>query len=232
MKRITGFAAVAAFLLAALPASAHRYIPNDGSHTSPESAIAVGDPTVSQVVYHDLTAESSPLWITFETAAPFDLWVQFALPALGEIPAFRPELAIIGPGLPEADLPIDVPEGMGALVLETAGYDPRFYDEHFTGTPSWIFREQWVALPEAGRYYLAAYHPTCEKGKLWVALGKREVFTIEDVLLFPEIIYAVRSFHEVADEPMPALPQAISIFARVLRFILFLMGVPIPEFAF
>lgn len=228
--RHTSIVVFLAAVLLALPAAAHRYIPNDGSHTTPEDALVIDDPHISQVVYHGLTAESSPLWIAIDTQAPYDLWVQFAAPVVGDEPDFRPTLAVIGPGLPAADLPFAMPEGSGAIVLDSANHTPEFFDEHFTGTQSWIFREEWIHLPEAGRYYLAAYHPTGEEGKLWVAVGKEESFTFADILLFPEIINAVRTFHEVVNEPMPPLPRAISNIARVVRCVLRLLGWPVPEF--
>jgi monofunctional biosynthetic peptidoglycan transglycosylase len=107
-------------------------------------------------------------------------------------------MALLGPGLPDVRLPFELPSGLGGLVLDTNKIEnPKEFYEPFTGTSSWILREEDVQLPKAGRYYVVAFDPDGKPGKLWAALGRREVWGAKDMLKMPKIITEVRHFHEV-----------------------------------
>jgi len=92
-------------------------------------------------------------------------------------------------------LPFESPKGLGGIVLDTRDVKKAkdFY-EPFTGTKSWILREQDVKLPGAGRYYVVAYDPDDKPGKLWAALGRKEAWGAKDMLRMPKIITDVRGF--------------------------------------
>jgi monofunctional biosynthetic peptidoglycan transglycosylase len=112
---------------------------------------------------------------------------------------------LLGPGLPDVLLPFEIPKDLGGLVLDTRDAEkPKDFYEPFTGTSSWILREQDVKLPDAGRYYVVAYDPDGKPGKLWAALGRKEAWGAKDMLKMPKIITAVRQFHEVAPTSQPA----------------------------
>jgi monofunctional biosynthetic peptidoglycan transglycosylase len=99
-----------------------------------------------------------------------------------------------------------VPRNVGGLVLATDGVEePREFYEPFTRTRSWILHEQEVQLPKAGRYYVVAYDPAGKLGKLWAALGRKEVWGARDILKMPKIISEVGHFHEVATMGTPAM---------------------------
>ena len=185
--------------------------------------IVIGDVSVSEVVYHEVTAESSPLWAAFSAEAGQSLYAQIAVPVIEGLEDYRPTLVLLGPGLPEVELPFDVPEGLGGLVFGTADATPRFFDEHFTGTQSWILLEEDAEAPAAGQYYLVAFHPEGAPGKLWVSWGTAEVFGLPDLLTYPETVAIVREFHEVSDEPLPLLPRVMSALSRLLQFFFWLL---------
>jgi hypothetical protein len=210
--------ALLCFLLEAAPdATAHRLVPDDGTHVDAESAIAIEDMSVSEVVYHEVTTDSAVLWATFSAEEGQDLYAQIAVPVIEGLEDYRPALALLGPGLPSVELPFDVPEGVGGIVLSTAGASPEVFDEHFTGTQSWILLEHNEEAPETGQYYLVAYHPDGQLGKLWVSWGKAEVFGLQDLLTYPDTVAYVRAFHEVSDEPLPLLPRVMSALSRLLQ---------------
>jgi hypothetical protein len=95
-------------------------------------------------------------------------------------------------------VPFAVPAGLGARVIRTEEVrDPPVYDEVFTGTQAWELFDGSLELPAAGQYYVVAYAPGEATGKLWVALGLKEVFTPEDIATLREDVAAVREFHEV-----------------------------------
>lgn len=74
---------------------------------------------------------------------------------------------------------------------------PRFFQEHFTGTDSWILRTETVSLSKPGRYYLVAFSPDKQTGKLWLSIGKKESFTVEDWKQFPTWRKLIRKFHGI-----------------------------------
>jgi hypothetical protein len=186
------------------PVLAHQPTLSDGSATSFESALAFANPDISRVVYHTVTDDAPRIWIALEIDAPRSLLVQLAVPKVDRLSEFRPALAIVGPELPANEVPFTTPDDTGALVFDTAGQEPEVFDEPFTGTTSWIFVEEQVEFPAAGRYYLVGYAPGETTGKLWVAWGTEEAFSLQDVLGLPEMIRDVREFHEM--EPGIGLP--------------------------
>jgi NADH dehydrogenase [ubiquinone] 1 alpha subcomplex assembly factor 1 len=186
-------------------AYAHRPTISDGSAADAEHAIEFEDVQVSRVVYHDVTEQAPQVWITFEVDQPQKLFLQIGVPVLDRLKAYRPGLALFGPGLPDVRLPFDSPSGLGGLILRTGDVDtPGTFFEPFTRTSSWILREEDVQLPEAGRYFVVAYEPSGEPGKLWVALGRKEDWGLRDMLNMPKIIAQVRGFHETAGRPEPS----------------------------
>jgi hypothetical protein len=87
---------------------------------------------------------------------------------------------------------------MGAKVFSTKEVEkPRFFHEHFTSTDSWILRSETVRLTSPGRYYLVAFSPQNQIGKLWLSVGTKESFSIGDFMQFPTWTQRVQKFHEV-----------------------------------
>jgi NADH dehydrogenase [ubiquinone] 1 alpha subcomplex assembly factor 1 len=179
------------------PAAAHKPTMSDGTAVDAAHAIAFEDIQISRVVYHEVTEQAPRIWITFEVDRPQELFLQIGVPHLERLRAYRPTLLLLGPGLPPVDVPFEHPSGVGGVVLTTRnGEQPRKFYEPFTGTRSWILREEDVRLPRAGRYYVVAFDPDGQPGKLWAATGRQEVWGAGDLLMMPKIISDVRRFHE------------------------------------
>ncbi len=205
-------------LLTATPIGlAHQPTLSDGTAVDAEHAIEFTDVQISRVVYHEVTPDAPQVWVTFEVDQPQALKIQLGVPLIDRLKDFRPAFALLGPGLGGVDLPFAAPEGLGGLVFESGSVsEPEVFDEPFTGTTSWILRDEEVALPAAGRYYVVAYAPSGEAGKLWVALGVEEVFELDDILTLPEVIADVRAFHEAPPRVGPAcflLPAGLLVTA-------------------
>jgi pimeloyl-ACP methyl ester carboxylesterase len=182
----------------ARPALAHRPILTDDKATSAETAISIKDPQISQVVYREITKECSQVWLSFDVSKDFGLFVQIGVPVIDRLKDFRPAMAVVGPGLPDTGPPFRLPTDAGAKVLLTKEVaKPRFFHEPFTGTDSWILRSETVVLPKAGRYYLVAFSPDRQTGKLWLSVGKKESFGLRDFADFPEWTKKIRAFHEL-----------------------------------
>jgi len=177
---------------------AHRPIFTADAAASPETAIPVAKPDVSQVVYREITQQSPQVWLTFTVPKDFDLFIQIGVPVIDRLEDFRPSMVVIGPGLPDDAKPLTIPQGMGARVFSTREVEkPRFFHEHFTSTDSWILRSETVRLASPGRYYLVAFSPEKKTGKLWLAIGKKESFSLDDLKQFPSWRKRIQEFHEV-----------------------------------
>lgn len=203
------------------PASAHRLVPNDGTHDDAETALDIAQPDVSQLVLHEFTAENPLLWITFHRKPGEEIYLQLGMPNLAGREGYRPKLALLAPWLPPATgLPFTVPEGFGARIVECQDESPDPFHEPFTGTDSFILDEESVLSEQDGPYYVVFFHSDGEAGKGWVALGAREVFGLSDIVSFADTVDTVRTFHEVDDEPLPPLTRALVGVSRVLNWLL------------
>ena len=195
-----GLLPLSMLMLAAPLAWAHKPIFPDGRGCDRADAIAVDDVTVSQVAYTEMTQDCPQLWLTFDLPASQDLYLQIALPQIERFKDLRPAVAVLGPDLPElAGLPFPVPAGYGGYVFATDDVTtPTSFHEPFTGTDSWILKELTQPLPTGGPYYIVAYIPSGQFGKMWVAFGTREQFGLGDIFALPGTIRVVRAFHEVS----------------------------------
>ena len=177
---------------------AHRPIFTDDQAANVDTAIQIKAPQISQVVYRETTKDSMQIWLSFEAPKDFNLFVQIGIPAIARLKDFRPAMAIVGPGLSDEDPPFNLPKNTGAKVLLTKDVEkPRFFHEPFTNTDSWILRSETVILPKAGRYYLVGYSSDEQTGKLWLSVGKKESFSLQDFRDLPTWTKKIQKFHEV-----------------------------------
>jgi hypothetical protein len=126
-------AAISVVLLSILcpTAQAHRPIFSDKAATDPNTAVLISQPTISQVIYREITDEADQVWLAFDVSEGFDLFIQIGVPVLDRLKEFRPAMVVVGPGLPKVELPFELPEGLGAEVFPTDDIEePRFFHEH------------------------------------------------------------------------------------------------------
>ena len=177
---------------------AHRPVFTDDAATDSETAVPLTEPEISQVVYREITEESPQIWLSFEVPEHFELYIQVGVPVIDRLKEFRPVMVVVGPGLSGEEVPFEIPEGTGAMVFPTKEVaEPRLFNEPFTATKSWILRSETVSLEQPGRYYLVAYSPDEQTGKLWLSIGKKESFKLEHWKQFFTWRKLIREFHEV-----------------------------------
>lgn len=181
--------------------SAHAHKPSYANdHSTPDLAFEVEDPEISIVLYAEMTCTKQELWLRLDSTDFEEVWLELGVPQLDRLADYRPSLAIVAEGLPEADLPFDIPEGMGAEVISTDDViDPIAFNEPFTQTDSWILFRDWYEIPEGQDVYLVAYNPAEYTGKLWVAVGLVEDFSDVDMSEFGEWLDKTQAFHEIGD---------------------------------
>ena len=186
-------------LLFLLPlAFAHRPTFGPGFGSLP-NAYPVEDPEVSIVVYSPLTCQESQVWLSLDAEPGFPLYLQLGVPQIERLTEWRPTLALLAPGLPDATelLPFEVPDGLGVTLFQTESVtDPGSFFEPFSGTSSWVLAEATVTLPQGGPAYVVAWDPGGYSGKLWVATGTIEDFANVDPSNFVTWMEQVNNFHE------------------------------------
>lgn len=187
-------------LLLILLSDALAHKPSFGpGYDSPSSAYVVEDPTVSIVVYSEITCEAPELWMTVDAEPGFPLYLQLGVPELPRLKDWRPAIALLAPGLPAPTekVPFDIPEGMGMMMFSTEQLaEPGMFFEPFSGTSSWVLVEETVVLPEGGPALVVAWDPGGYTGKLWAATGTIEDFANVDPSNFVLWMEQVNNFHE------------------------------------
>jgi hypothetical protein len=136
----------------------------------------IKDATISTAVYATLSSTTDVDYFTFEGAEQEVILLELTIPQITGQDSFAPTLVLMGPDLPEIDMPQGIvqPEGSGALLLEpSAGPAPTFY-EPFSGTSYWERQEERVTLPAGGQYVVAVWHPQGEVGRYTFVIGEKE----------------------------------------------------------
>ena len=175
---------------------AHKPIFTGEKGISPETAVKIDKPEVSQVIYRQLGDDAQQLWLAIDAKKDFELFVQIGIPVIDRLNYFRPAFAVLGPNLPKVSVPFSIPEEVGGKIFHTGSVKPKFFHEHFTKTDSWILRGETITLPSEGRYYVVAYSPCKLEGKFWLSVGSKENFTLFDWLSFGGWKKKIRKFHE------------------------------------
>jgi hypothetical protein len=198
MNRTLRIAVVLALLGAAQAAQAHNLVRADSAPNTWHDPIPIERPDVSQVYYARLEAVRRQVWFRFSGKAGDRIWFQVGVPMLARLEGLVPRAAVVGPGLPAADLGFELPPDLGTAVFAPSGR-PREFHEEFTGTSSWIWLEQEYVLPTSGTWYVVAFCDVFASGddKLWLAIGTKERFGLGDILRLGSIKRFVRAFHEV-----------------------------------
>ncbi|MGC9771033.1 hypothetical protein [Fervidobacterium islandicum] len=206
------------FFLPNLVLLAHAPIVSSLSGSNMAEAIPIKNIDISQVLYKVFKEDNSFLWMTFEGKGGDELYFQIGTPKEDKYIQLRPAVVIIGPGFPKVDgLPFEIPAEMGAVVCKSMESPTAFY-EPVTDTNSWIHLTKRITLPQTGRYYLVAFFPPDGKaGNLFVAVGTKERFTMEDIINVFKILPEIRAFYGLSGLPTwMNVVLGISIFGLVI----------------
>jgi len=187
----------------ASPALAHRPYFEEVDIEASEPWM-VDDPTISTAIYATLESADDVDYYSFEGLEREVILLALTIPQIDGQEDFAPVLALLGPGLPDADLPPGVERrgDWGALVIEPPAGPPATFYEPFSRTSYWEQQEQRVTLPSNGRYVVAVWHPEAAVGRYTFVIGEKE--RLGGDLAFP---FKMRSYWtpvEAPEEPEPA----------------------------
>ena len=144
----------------------------------------VEDVDLSQIYYYEFSGKEDISFI-FESIEGKNLYILYGIPV--GIPEqdstlyFRPSLSIYNP--------------LGELVDE---YDftyeePELMHEFFGDSYSFLYLRYDEPFEEQGLYKVTL--SSIEPGKIWIAFGKREEFTAEQIFSLNKMIRDIRDFH-------------------------------------
>jgi hypothetical protein len=172
------------------PAEAHQPF-FEGEDITAEAPWEIKDPSISTAIYATLEplaarplteqSQAAPAtdvdYYTFEGLEREVILLELTIPQIDGQDEFAPIMALMGPGLAEAELPAHVvrPAGAGALVIDPPEGPANTFFEPFSRTSYWERQEQRVTLPESGRYVVAVWHPRGEVGRYTFVIGEKEV---------------------------------------------------------
>ena len=187
---------VLTIVLVSQSAWAHKPFFSDGQYLSPETAWQIDDIEISIVMYHEVTCSSQALWLKFDNEPGDLIYHQIGIPHLERMQNYRPVVAVVAPGLPETDVPFELPAGMGAQILNSyCGMSQRNFSSPLPAHVL-ILNDYLLQLPEGGGGYVVAWHPEGMTGKFWVAVGTVEDFTSEDIARVTSLGRRLEDFHE------------------------------------
>lgn len=159
----------------AAPALAHQPFFEE-EDIKADSPWVIEDPTISTAVYATLESATDVDYFAFEGRAGQAILLQIIIPQIEGQEEFAPHMALLGPGLPTAELPerVERLDNAGALLLPPpSGPAPTFF-EPFSRTSYWERQESRETLPADGRYVVAVWHEAGQVGRYVFVVGDKE----------------------------------------------------------
>ena len=132
--------------------------------------------------------------VTFDYKAGDRFKVEVFIPAHNELRTFSPNIALVGPGLPQPSvkLPFDLPRGMGAVVATS---DSTFdYFDVFTQVTYFPRAKIDMPLPQTGRYFVVIWGKPVGMARYALDIGVMENFAPAVVARYPINWYEVRDY--------------------------------------
>jgi len=153
-----------------------------GENNTLETAIEVREPTKSWAIYDEIHEPDEAKYYKFYMKSGQRLKISLFTPQEG----FTPGVVVMGQGLTsEGILPsgIEVPDGYNTMVFEGEKSNTREY-EPFTPTSYFFTADVDMNINTTGTYYIAVFDES-DHGKVGIAIGFVETFSITEWLLIP-----------------------------------------------
>lgn len=142
----------------------------------PDAPWQVDDPTISTAIYATLESANDVDYFTFEEQVGQVILLALTIPQIEGQAEFAPTMALMGSGLPEAELPGHVvrADDAGALEITPPPGPAATFFEPFSRTSYWDRQEERVTLPADGGYVVAVWDPEGQLGRYVFVVGDKE----------------------------------------------------------
>jgi len=191
-------------------AAAHIPMMEQKDSTGFKDAVKIPKPGVSRAIYANLDSAADVDYYSFELSKPMTGHVSLLVPYLPGYEDFYPLFAVVGPGLPPAEinLPFEVPPNYGAVVQHATGAAPRpTFFEPFSRKNYYRGMEEFKQeLVQPGTYYIVVWHPAGEYGAYILGYGDKEWFSLRDWANTFKLLPAIRSDSWVGKRGKPSSP--------------------------
>jgi hypothetical protein len=157
------------------PGAAHQPFFEDKEFTA-DNSMLIKDSTISIAVYATLGTPKDVDYYKFNGSKNESVFLSITIPQLAGQENFTPTMALIGPELPNIDLPKQVikPQNSGAFILQPPKNATTFL-EPFSRTSYWTRQEQNVTLPANSSYEVAVWDEKGQTGRYVFVIGYKEV---------------------------------------------------------
>ncbi|CCU78654.1 hypothetical protein HSACCH_00793 [Halanaerobium saccharolyticum subsp. saccharolyticum DSM 6643] len=193
-------------LILSFKSDAQAHVPLDTSGAaSKKEPIFVEDHQISWAAYNQLEQAGDVDYYSFKAEQGEDIYFSMVIPVIDRYQDFKPDLALIGPALENdyADydpdyinsiLKLEADENI--IIVRDDNDNPDTFFEPFTRTSYWKRQEFSTAAPATGTYYLAVFSGEEAQGKYTLAIGRKEIWALKDIIKLPKIVWDTRIFVE------------------------------------
>jgi hypothetical protein len=193
-------------LILSFKSNALAHVPLDTSGSaSKKEPIFVEDHQISWAAYNQLEQAGDVDYYSFKAEQDEEIYFSMVIPLIERYQNFKPDLALIGPAL-ENDYASYDPDYINSIlklesdeniiIVRDDNDNPDTFFEPFTRTSYWKRQEFSTAAPAAGTYYLAVFSGNENPGKYTLAIGRKEIWGLKDIIKLPKIVWDTRIFVE------------------------------------
>ena len=161
-----------------------------GEQTSFDKPIVIDNSTTAFSYYAELASGQPDIYQVYAVGGE-PAQISLAAPKSDDLKNFAPSMALIGPGIttnvPTNTLPVALPKGMGAVVLNYTGdlNNRPVISDPATMTGAWQGQEYRATYPKAAPYYILIWDKQGRGGKYIMTVGSQDDFGLFDLIKFP-----------------------------------------------
>ncbi|MFW6229883.1 MAG: hypothetical protein ACOC4L_02750 [Halanaerobium sp.] len=193
-------------LILGLKTAVMAHVPLDTSApASKEDPIFVENHQISWAAYNQLENAGDVDYYSFKAEQGEEIYFSMVIPKIDRYQNFKPDVALIGPDLENdyaghdpnyitSSLKLEADEKI--IIVRDNQDNPEIFFEPFTRTSYWRRQKFSITAPAAGTYYLAVFSAVEDQGKYTLAIGRKEVWGLKDLIRMPKIWWDTRIFVE------------------------------------
>jgi hypothetical protein len=207
LKRLLPLLCLLAVLMRPAPAQAEMPILEPGDYGGFDNPQPVSEPWFMWFVMGKLHSKTDIDVSAFDYPAGQRFKAEIFIPAHDDLKDFSPDIALVGPGLPQpADpLPFKIPQGMGAVIARSNS--TYAYFDIFTQMTYYPRAKIEIEnMPQSARYYMVVFGKPVGRSLYALDIGIMETFAPQALIRYPINWYEVRYALEWGYRPLLLLP--------------------------